>query len=347
MKYEEIYSDLKQAILKRKIAPNTRVPSEKALTIKYNVSRITAKHALNKLEQDNLIYRIQGKGSFVKAHGTLNSYKILLVLPFSNNNDLGNYISGIQKVTKNTTWKIFSINNDEFSNIPLQQLFEEYAGIIYYPQDLNKDIPKLLKIYLSNFPLVLIDQTLDGLCIPSVVSDNVDGGFKACEHLIKNNCKKIAFYGNTKFQEDFTGSVSERFFGYIQALKKFQIKNFNPLKLAETIQEQTEQELIELIKAKKIDGIVAENDITAFKLLTTLQKNNLDIPKQIKIIGFDDLPITKLSSPKLSSISQDFEKLGAEAINLLLQQINDLNLVLNTHITVGVKLIKRESSLGV
>lgn len=346
MKYEEIYADLKRAILRRKIAPQSLVPSEKALTIKYGVSRITAKRALNKLAEDDLIYRVQGKGSYVKVHGTINSYRILLVLPFNGNEELGNYVSGIQNVIKDTTWKLFSITNEEFFKIPISQLKQDYAGVIYYPQDLTNDMTQLLKIYLSDFPLVLIDQTITNSCIPCVVSDNVEGGFQACEHLINNGCKKIAFYSKTKFQNEFTGSVAERFLGYIKGLRKNKINNYAPLQLAISLQSQSEEDLIQLIKKEKIDSIVAENDVTAFKLLNLLLKNRLNVPNDIKLIGFDNLPLTKLTSPKLSSISQDFKQLGSQAINLLLQQINEPQLDLSQQITVGVKLIKRESTLG-
>lgn len=346
MKYIEIYNDLKRAILRREIAPNTLVPSEKALTIKYHVSRITAKHALNALTEDGLIYRIQGKGSFVKEHGTLKSHQILLVLPFSGNSDLGNYVSGIQSVLNDTTWKLLSITNKEFFDLSLDQLKENYAGIIYYPQNLAKEMSLLLNIYLHDFPLVLLDQTIPGAIIPSAISDNVGGGYLACQHLIKQKYQKIAFYSNTNFTNDLSGSVAERFLGYVKALRKSNITGFNPLELTETLRQLSLDKLSDYLKKQKIDAVITENDILAFKLLDLFQKNNINVPQDLAIIGFDNLPITNLTNPKLSSIGQDFNQLGASAINLLLRQINDPKLEFNKQIIVPVKLITRASTKG-
>ena len=344
MKYLEIYEDLKKQILRRVIAPNDAVPSEKALTIKYNVSRITAKRALNELAKEGLIYRIQGRGSFVKEHGNLTNRQLLLVLPFSGNQDLGNYIAGIQDILKDTTWKLLSITNDEFFKLNIDQLKENYAGAIYYPQNLHNDIPRLLKIYLAKFPLVLLDQTIAHSIIPSVISDNVGGGFLATKHLLQNKRKKIAFYGATDFMSDFNGSTADRFAGYIKALRKYQVKHFDPIDLYLKLKNIKEENLTAFIQKEKIDAILAENDVTAFRLLNSLQSQNITVPQQVALMGFDNLSITQLSLPKLSSIGQDFNKLGANAINLLLRQINDPNLLFDKQIMVDVRLIKREST---
>ncbi len=346
MKYQRIYEELKTAILRRIIAPNHAVPSEKAITIKYHVSRITAKRALNELAKEGLIYRIQGRGSFVKAHGTSSNHQILLVLPFSGNAELGNYVSGIQEVLKDTTWKLLSITNEEFFNLSISHLKRNYAGIIFYPQKIEIEMKYLVKIYLAKIPIVLLDQTISNSVIPSVVSDNVSGGFIATEHLIKNKCKKIAFYSNTNFWNNYSGSVAARFSGYLTALKKFEITNFNPIKINSKLSKLNNKDLISFIKENQIDGIVTENDIVALKLLELFNKNNLSVPSELKLIGFDNLSFTTLVSPKLSSIGQDFYKLGTNAINLLLRQINDPNLIFTKKVIVPVKLIARESTGG-
>ena len=252
MKYIEIYNDLKRAILRREIAPNDAVPSEKALTIKYKVSRITAKHALNELATQGLIYRIQGKGSFVKPNGTIKSHQILLVLPFSGNNKLGNYVAGIQEVLKDTTWKLLSITDTEFLNMDVNQLKENYAGMIYYSHDLTKDVQLLLKIYLNKFPIVLLDQTFSDSIIPSVISDNVGGGFIATQHLVESGRHKVAFYAQTDLQRKFTGSVADRFLGYVKALRKFNINKYDPFQLLLDLQNINDEYLVQFIKDKKL-----------------------------------------------------------------------------------------------
>lgn len=344
MKYLEIYEDIKKQILRRVLAPNAMVPSEKALTIKYHVSRITAKRALNELVHDGLIYRIQGRGSFVQEHGNLTNQQLLLVLPFSGKQELGNYVAGIQEVLKDTTWKIFSITNAEFFKLSIEQLKATYAGAIYYPQNLNKEMPYLFNLYLSKFPLVLLDKTPPNSIIPSVISDNVYGGFLATKHLLENNYKKIAFFGETNFMQDFSGSTADRFAGYIKAIRKYQVNHFDPINLYLKLKNTPYDQIGAFIKSNKIDAILSENDVTAFRILTLLQKSNISIPQEVALMGFDNLPLTQITSPQLSSISQDFNELGANAVNLLLRQINDPNLLFNKQVVINVKLIKRKST---
>ena len=65
--YQQIFHDLQQAIADGSLPVDSQVPTEKELSTKYQVSRITSKRALTELEQLGLIYRVRGKGSFVTS----------------------------------------------------------------------------------------------------------------------------------------------------------------------------------------------------------------------------------------------------------------------------------------
>ncbi|WP_178196220.1 substrate-binding domain-containing protein [Ligilactobacillus sp. Marseille-Q7487] len=344
-KYQEIYEKLRLAVLRGEYAPDQQLPSENALSLKYGVSRITSKHALNKLEENGLIYRIQGKGSFVKPHVGTNSRKLLLVLPFAGDLDLGNYLSGIQQTLTGTTWQLLSIQNSAFLNMDIDKLLTEYAGIIYYPQNLTLELPYLLQLYLAKKPLVLLDKEIAHLGIPSVTSDNNYGGQIAVEHLAIHGYQRIAFFAKTPFWEDFSGTVAARFFGYLNAYRTFCDRQSTPLSWTQQMAQLEENELISYLKEQNIQALIAENDIVALRLGLELKKNGLKIPEDIALIGFDDLPMAQLFDPPLTSIGQDFYELGQNAVDLLLTQINDPARLLNQHQTVPVKLVARQSTL--
>lgn len=87
--YQQIFHDLQQAIADGSLPVDSQVPTEKELSAKYQVSRITSKRALTELEQLGLIYRVRGKGSFVKAttsdlnrNDVIKNSRILFLLPF-------------------------------------------------------------------------------------------------------------------------------------------------------------------------------------------------------------------------------------------------------------------------
>ena len=94
---------------------------------------------------------------------------------------------------------------------------------------------------------------------------------------------------------------------------------------------------------KNIDGIFALNDAIAMELLLSLKKMNISVPKDIKIIGFDDTPQDCYSSPTLSSVKQNTTKIALTAIDSLLRIISNPNETGNS-ILIPVSLVVRESS---
>lgn len=97
--YKKIYQELKKDILTGVYQEETQVPTELELSEKYDVSRITSKRALMELETEGLIYRVRGKGSFVKKRQEVAQQEknntLLFVMPFAQNEGLGNYAEGI------------------------------------------------------------------------------------------------------------------------------------------------------------------------------------------------------------------------------------------------------------
>ncbi len=65
--YKKLYNILREKILKQELLPGERLPTEKALCDEYGLSRITVRHALMLLQEQNFIERLQGRGTYVKA----------------------------------------------------------------------------------------------------------------------------------------------------------------------------------------------------------------------------------------------------------------------------------------
>src|SRR3712207_9240410 len=99
--YKKIYHFIKQQIDSGQLQAGDRLPTEKALSEQFSVSRITSKRALVELEQEGLITRSRGKGSFVTEGPAISakaSRDILLILPFASDYELGAYAKGIMTV---------------------------------------------------------------------------------------------------------------------------------------------------------------------------------------------------------------------------------------------------------
>ena len=90
-------------------------------------------------------------------------------------------------------------------------------------------------------------------------------------------------------------------------------------------------------------AILASNDFTAFGAMEAAHDLSLDIPGDVSIIGFDDIPEARVVHPKLSTVRLPLEQMGRVAVELLLEHIEDPELQ-PKHITLSTQLIERQSS---
>lgn len=177
----------------------------------------------------------------------------------------------------------------------------------------------------------------------SVLIDNIDGGIKATEHLINLGHKNIAFIGGDIKHP----SIRDRFNGYKKALSNAGIK-FNR-DLCITDEEFTGKEngcnaaKKLLNKKKKITAIFACNDAMAIGTARCLNALGYKIPRDISLVGFDDVDIAKSLSPPLTTIRVPKEDLGIEALKMLHSRLKNSNAENNKKI-VSVELIVREST---
>lgn len=340
-KYKLIYQTLKNDILTEKIAIGDELPSENQLAQDYKVSRITSKRALTELENDGLVTRKAGIGTIVKKNNIEKNAKseIIFVIPFANNNEFGDYTSGLlQKLDDTSDFQLTTINNKIFRNLPMSRI-KAAKGIIYYVESLHLELPVITKLYLNNIPIVLLDKSFEDLPISSVTSDNFSGGYLATNELIKNGHHNITFLTNEANLNE--ASVRSRYFGYLSALKKHQITP--EILHADLDQNEAIEYLVHNVEDKKITGIVAENDVVAIRAMNELRNHNIQIPQQLSLVGFDNIQASKLSYPALSTIDQNFVALGENAASLLLNLINDPDKSIIQRTTIPVKIIERQS----
>jgi GntR family transcriptional regulator, arabinose operon transcriptional repressor len=340
--YEKIISYLRQEIQNQNYKPGDKLPTEMELANQFGVSRITSKRALADLNAEGLIYRVRGSGSFVSGIGknkeefiTGNqvdySRIVPFILPFDvSNGGIMNVVIGASRVMAEKGY-ILSVHccNDDINEEKeaLQQFYEKKAaGIIHYPISDRKNLEIMNLLYLNNYPIVTIDKYYESLPISHVVSDNLTGAYEAANYLINLGHKKIAFVSDNRI-EDAT-SIRNRYFGYCKALNEYKIsiderlvktgifeKNCNYDKVCEDV-------LKELLKYG-VTGICCINDYVASALLKKAAELDIAVPGQLSIIGFDNLEFSKYLSVPLTTVQQNFYKIGKVAAQMLLDSIEN------------------------
>lgn len=177
-----------------------------------------------------------------------------------------------------------------------------------------------------------------------VESDHFQGGFLATEELIKKGCKKIILLTNDR---DDSASHS-KYVGYIKAHEKYNLKiNENlilKLPLVEGNFEDSFKKTSELIENDvEFDGIFATNDWRSHGALLSLQRHQISVPQEVKIIGYDGTYISKYCNPPISTIYQDKKALAIKSSYLLLSLIKG-DYEEEKHIILPIKLINRETT---
>ncbi|MHC5268725.1 GntR family transcriptional regulator [Enterococcus sp. LJL98] len=342
--YKKILIDLKEEILSGRLAAEEQLPTEKELADRYQVSRITSKRALNELEQANLIYRVRGKGSFVKAKDVettieeivpIKHKKVLFLLPFLNDLSVGNFTEGLLPTLQKEQIEVSMATLDVFQQKSVKEMTQEYDGIIYYAEDTDLYLDILVKFSMKNFPVIVLDKKHFELNFPTILSDNVDGGFLATQQLIDEGHQRIAYlFGHTTHPQ----SVKNRYVGYLKALNKANIS----FHTSSGDEKATNHDLIEYLEETKVTGIVCENDLVAIEAMRILKQHDYHVPNDYSIIGFDDIQASRFVDPPLTTVAQDFILIGAIAGETLITWLKTKKMPQD--IKVPVHLIKRQST---
>ncbi len=267
---------------------------------------------------------------------TSRSSKIIgVIVPHIGPSFYGELLEGIESQASAYGYKIMFCNTQDDPDRELEYLkfFEQYniEGLIIAANFSNKDKLAELKI-----PVVTVDHILDEN-IPSITSDNVKGGALAAKKLIEMEAKNILVFRGPSFLL----TTMERTIGFLNELKPtkiyadiFDFDLVSPdIKLIE-----------EIIKNNPhVDGIFTFSDTLAIATLNILQKIGKKVPEDVALIGYDDTPYSKWSTPSISTIHQSVNFMGKQSFINLTRLIRGVELE-SLHEIIDVKLIERQST---
>ncbi|MDC7234137.1 MAG: GntR family transcriptional regulator [Spirochaetales bacterium] len=201
--YRIIYEELQEQIKSGKLKAGEKVPTEKELSERYKVSRITSKKAMDLAAENNLITRMPGKGSFVtgnakrKSQGDIqNKAPVIAVIQPELSEFFGLQFYKELELTAHEqgVYLIHGISNKCIEKEKsLIRSYIEFGvdGFIIQPVHYETFSNEILKLILEAYPLVLIDRSLKDISCTNVVSDNVAAGMKAIDHLFSLGHRNI------------------------------------------------------------------------------------------------------------------------------------------------------------
>ncbi|MGO4729195.1 LacI family DNA-binding transcriptional regulator [Paenibacillus sp. 2KB_22] len=203
------------------------------------------------------------------------------------------------------------------------------VGVISSTNYPHSSIYENLKI-----PVVFLDRT--SLDRPSVYADGREGGRLAAREIIKRGSRRITvMQGPSQIRP-----AQDRFEGAIEIIRDAGLDYRVIQTTSFSINEAGiwAEELFR--KYADTDGVIASNDIAAMAVLHEASRVGRKVPDDVQVIGFDDIPMSSLLSPALSTIHQPAYEMGREAAGLLIQLVEQAAIE-NKNIQLPVSFIER------
>ena len=311
------------------------------------VSRVLNKNGRYSRETEEKILKIIEESGYrrnvnAKSLRTKKTQTIGVIVPDITNEFFAKIIQSVERNAMKYDYSVFVCNTDEDEareQMQVKNLLEKFVDGIIYISGKTKSGEEVEENI--GIPVVYIDRYISASKM-YVQSDNKEGGYLATKELLSAGCENIMII------KDFRqiSSIISRYEGYKMALKEAgKSVDENLIHNVDHVNyEEAKKGVLEKINSGiKFDGIFATNDWMAIGALSALREREIKIPEEVKIVGFDNMSISEITSPSITTIHQDSEKLGEYATEILMGIIlKDDTEVKN--ISVPVKLVKRRST---
>ncbi|MEN4041075.1 MAG: LacI family DNA-binding transcriptional regulator [Anaerolineaceae bacterium] len=172
-------------------------------------------------------------------------------------------------------------------------------------------------------PLVMIDRNVPNVEADVVLTDHQLGGFLATRHLLELGHTRIACIAGPSS----ISPSSERITGYRKALEQAGIVPDDDLIIRGDYHPQTGMDITQTILHihPRPTAIFALNDLMAIGALRALAEAGYVVPRDMAVVGYDDLEIARFINPPLTTIAQPKKEIGRQAVNLVVERMSSKN----------------------
>lgn len=186
-------------------------------------------------------------------------------------------------------------------------------------------------------PVVLLNRVTGSGGFSSVTSDNEGGGRLAAKYLLSLGHKRLAHITGPNVQ----GNLNERTRGFTRGIEAAGAAGPVVLRGRHTMEGGFELTRKLLASKARVTGVFAGNDAMAFGCLRALIEAGVRVPEEMSLIGFDNLEMSAVTMPPLTTIHQPKYETGVAAVEILLSF--SAKITVPEHRTLGVTLVERKS----
>lgn len=297
-----------------------------------NVSKTTVSMVLNNKninvseETRNRIFEAAEKlnyipNSLARSLSTNKTYTIGFIIPNIENPFFSEMANAIETEAEKYSYSMIlcnTFNNKEKEEHYVRLLVSKLIdGVIIVSTGENSKAIEILKS--NNIPFVILDRRIDkSKNINEVFCDDREGIRFGIEYLLNRGLQKIAFVGGNNYSIKDTSRLEY----FCETAKELDIFDEELVLSSDISLEGGINATAELIgKNKEIDAIFYGSDVMAIGGMKHLIRKGYSIPKDISILGYDNIDICSFVEPELTTIAQPIYKMGQEACKLLIDDI--------------------------
>jgi len=317
----------------------------KALNDSYEISTNT-KEKIQKFAKENN-YRPNFNAISLKSRKTKT---IGIIIPNMLSYFFAQVFKGVEKVANKKGYKIIScISNESFEKETetLEMLSNgSIDGIILSiaeETEIKKDFSHFNETLKQGVPIVMFDRVADSVICDKIIANDFDGGVNAVQHLSKTGHKKIAFISTLSH----LNIEKLRYQGYLKGLERENISvNLDYIiNIKEDDYKEYENVLTPIFENLDIDSVIATDEASAIAAMKVALKKGHKVPDNFSVIAFSNGILARHSSPKLTTVSQHGEQMGATAAELLINKLENKKLK-ETAKTIVIKtdIVERKST---
>lgn len=350
--------------------PGQKLPTEGQLARDFNASRSTVVRAMEDLQQQEHVIRYQGVGTFVRQQQRSQNHVFAVILHWQSFPDqiyktsiFDLIVPEISRCASLLGCCLLLINippkpdHDIAKRVACQLIASNVSGVFLIPLELSEQCNTVNREMASGLEeagitVVLLDRDVNDCNHRSpydlVGIDNRLAMMEVTNHLLQQGCRKIDFFAETL---NCTATI-ERIRGYKKSLdlagiaaEDSVIHCFNSKDLFKSDPRFSQQKtkLLNHVIKHKVDAFVCANDVLAADLLNFLHSAGLQVPEDVRITGFDDLPLDDGLAVPLTTVRQPTKTLAYEAVRTMIDRLGHPDLP-PRDIRVHAELIRRQSS---
>lgn len=290
---------------------------------------------------------------FAQAIRTGKAKTIAILYPDSSNIFYNELFSAVEDKAFDSGYMVLTCNTRQDKARELMYLKElvkrNVDGVIFCTYFADDEHRQKLLDASNEIPMVFMDHLFNSADkVSMVVTEDIDSNSQVVKYLAGKGAKRVAYL----WLSDVT-VLGSRYQGYLTGLERAGLQIDDQLVYKARYEDSFKQKthinlgyegMKSLMGLKNPpDAVMASTDILAIGAIQYLQENGISVPEEIRVIGYDNIWMSQLIKPTLTTISQPIRSLGNEAVRILLNKIRNGNQY-NQNVVMVPELIIRESA---